>query len=139
MGEPQKTVSDWNPPAESYTPRDKTTILNGVTPESWHCIDCDFDTSPGSLSRVDMEEAIKKLGSAWDLMGVGIPTTYDEKSEVYMVRDAIWKKAGIEEMGGCVCIACLEKRIGRRLKPKDFTDHPFNSLPGTPRLLDRRG
>jgi hypothetical protein len=39
---------------------------------------------------------------------------------------------------GCLCIGCLEKRIGRRLKPKDFTDHPFNQLPGTPRLLNRR-
>jgi hypothetical protein len=43
-------------------------------------------------------------------------------------------------MGGCLCIGCLEKRIGRRPKPKDFDpDHPFNEMPTTPRLLDRRG
>ena len=45
-------------------------------------------------------------------------------------------------MAGCLCIGCLEKRIGRRLKPKDFLrGDPFNDdlLPGTPRLLKRRG
>jgi hypothetical protein len=41
--------------------------------------------------------------------------------------------------GGCLCIGCLEKRIGRRLIADDFADHPFNSLPGTPRLMERRG
>jgi hypothetical protein len=41
-----------------------------------------------------------------------------------------------------LCIGCLEKRLGRRLKPKDFQrDHPFNAyhMPCTPRLRDRRG
>jgi hypothetical protein len=58
----------------------------------------------------------------------------------YTVRDLIWAKAGMEPFGGCLCIKCLEKRIGRRLKPKDFLKgHPFNSLPGTPRLIERRG
>jgi hypothetical protein len=36
--------------------------------------------------------------------------------------------------GGCLCIRCLEKRLGRQLKPKDFLrDHEFNDLrvPGT--------
>lgn len=60
-------------------------------------------------------------------------------AEVYTVRPAIWKRAGMEDWGGCLCIGCLEKRIGRRLKPKDFLrDHPFNSMPGTERLLSRR-
>jgi hypothetical protein len=32
------------------------------------------------------------------------------------------------------------KRLGRKLRPKDFLrDHPFNDWPGTPRLLKRRG
>jgi hypothetical protein len=60
-------------------------------------------------------------------------------SEVYMAREAIWAKAGMEPFGGAFCVGCLEKRLGRRLKPKDFQpDHPFNRMPGTPRLLDRR-
>jgi hypothetical protein len=48
----------------------------------------------------------------------------------------------MQPWGGCLCIACLEKRLVRRLKPKDFDhDHLFNSarIPGTRRLLDRRG
>ena len=48
----------------------------------------------------------------------------------------------MEDFGGCLCIGCLEKRIGRKLKPKDFLrGHPFNrpQLPGTKRLLERRG
>ncbi len=41
---------------------------------------------------------------------------------------------------GCLCIGCLEKRIGRRLTPEDFPDHVFNtSIPGSPRLMERRG
>ena len=31
----------------------------------------------------------------------------------------------MEPYGGCLCIGCLEKRIGRKLKPKDFPDHPL--------------
>jgi hypothetical protein len=43
--------------------------------------------------------------------------------------------------GGCLCVGCLEKRLGRRLKANDFRRHdPINhpSLPGTERLLKRR-
>ena len=55
------------------------------------------------------------------------------------MRDAVWKAAGLEPMGGCICIECLEKRLGRRLSPKDFPRrHPFNFLPGTERLIERR-
>jgi hypothetical protein len=65
---------------------------------------------------------------------------FDEHCEVYTVRDSVWKAAAIEPMGGCLCIGCLEKRLGRRLTPKDFLRrHPFNSLPGTERLTERRG
>jgi hypothetical protein len=43
--------------------------------------------------------------------------------------------------GGCLCVGCLEKRIGRELIPDDFdADHVFNyAYPGTPRLLERQG
>jgi hypothetical protein len=46
----------------------------------------------------------------------------------------------MEPRGGCLCIGCLEKRLGRKLRPKDFQrDHPFNrpNVPGTPRLMKR--
>jgi hypothetical protein len=51
------------------------------------------------------------------------------------VRDHVWKKAGMEPFGGCLCIGCLERRLGRKLKPKDFTGHVFNGMPGSARLL----
>ena len=49
-----------------------------------------------------------------------------ERSEYYMVYNVLWKKAGMEE--GFLCIGCLEKRLGRQLGPKDFTDAPVNNL-----------
>ena len=57
-----------------------------------------------------------------------------------MVKPAVWKAAGMDDFsGGCLCVGCLEKRLGRILNPKDFLrNHPFNSMPGTKRLLARR-
>jgi hypothetical protein len=68
-----------------------------------------------------------------------LPMTITNDSELYIVRDSVWKAAGMEPWGGCLCIPCLERRIGRRLKPKDFPRHPFNdfNMPRTERLADR--
>ena len=69
----------------------------------------------------------------------GDTITIDDRCEVYMVREKVWAEAGMEPYGGCLCIGCLEKRLGRRLRPKDFQrNHPFQALPGTDRLLGRR-
>jgi hypothetical protein len=43
--------------------------------------------------------------------------------------------------GGCLCVGCLEKRLGRRLRPKDFErDHGFNlpGMPASPQIKKRR-
>ena len=118
------------------------TDLTGVTPESWVCIDCGINTAPGIPSRVEMERRYRTWVAINKLSGADPPIaefTFDEHCEVFMVRDSVWKAAGMEPMGGCICIGCLEKRLGRRLNPKDFPRrHPFNSLPGTARLLERR-
>src|SRR5262245_54613908 len=115
--------------------------LTGLAPESWFCVDCGINTAPGFPNRVELERAyktsvaIKKLsGQAPDLATL----TFDDRCEVYTVRETVWKAAGMEPMGGCLCIGCLEKRLGRRLKPKDFPRHPFNTMPGTARLIERR-
>jgi hypothetical protein len=134
-----------NANALTYDP-DEQKDLRGVIPESWLCIDCGFNTAPGLLNRVEMGKAVeaamargewgpKAEGGNW-----GIPSYIDNKSEVYSVRDVVWQRAGMQSDGGCLCIGCLEKRIGRQLKPKDFQrDSPFNSVPtGTLRLLKRR-
>jgi hypothetical protein len=117
----------------------KEEVPEGAAPESWNCIDCGFNTSPGMLNRSELNAAIAKAkleGKNWS-----IKQSITQHSEVYTVRDAIWKEAGMEPFGGCLCIGCLEKRIGRRLRPKDFLrNHPFEQSPrGSERLRDRRG
>jgi hypothetical protein len=101
--------------------------------ESWLCVDCGINTAPGFLPGPALREELKAKGEAEQHI--------DPDSEMYMVREVIWKKAGMEPFGGCLCIGCLERRLGRRLKPKDFDRHsPFNRIPtGTPRLLNRQG
>jgi hypothetical protein len=109
---------------------------NGLVPESWLCVDCGLNTAPGLFNRAALEQAFT---AAADDAGVDQSITW--QSEVYMVRDRVWQRAGMQPFGGCLCIACLKKRIGRRLRPKDFPrKHPFNTVPaGSPRLLNRRG
>jgi hypothetical protein len=106
----------------------------GKMPESWACIDCGIDTAPGLMNREQLEQAL-----ALDWNDQVVNQTVDERAEVYTVEPKVWEAAGMELMGGCLCIGCLEKRIGRTLTAKDFVrGHPFNSLPGTKRLLARR-
>ena len=42
----------------------------------------------------------------------------DTINEYYMVKHKLWKKA--VGRNGMLCILCLENRLGRKLKPKDF-------------------
>ena len=112
----------------------KKTDLRGKMPESWACIDCGINTAPGFLDRKQMEQAL-----ALDWNDQGVHQTIDEFSEVYTVKPKIWKTAGMGPMDGCLCIGCLERRIGRVLTPMDFArKDPFNKMPGTERLLTRR-
>lgn len=109
--------------------------LRGKMPETWACIDCGINTAPGHLGREQMERAF-----ALDWNGQGVTQHYTERTEIYMVKDPIWKAAGMVPMGGCLCIGCLERRIGRTLMPRDFLrKSPLNQMPGTKRLLARRG
>jgi hypothetical protein len=107
--------------------------LKGLISESHCCIDCGYNTNPGAPTRAETEQAFAAGNRS-------VPVTYDERSEVYIVHDHVWQKAGMEPSGGCLCVGCLEQRIGRRLTPDDFADHVFNTtLPGTTRLLERQG
>ena len=86
------------------------------------------------ITRKEIELAILLYGEAEQHM--------TDDQEVYTVTKEVWQATGLDDMGGCLCIGCLEKRIGRRLKPKDFPpDHPFNApdFPATQRLRKRRG
>src|SRR5262245_55165085 len=109
----------------------ETGIPDGLVTEDWLCIDCGMNTAPGVPDGLTTIREIEATAAS--------RMTVDYHSEVYTVRDAIWKKAGMEPFGGCLRIGCLEKRLGRKLKPKDFLrGHFFNAIPGSPRLVDRR-
>jgi hypothetical protein len=105
------------------------------TVESWLCVDCGMNTAPGILDGPTMRRELALKGSADNRVG--------DDSEIYTVWPKLWKKAGMKPWGGCLCIGCLEKRLGRRLKHSDFDpSSPFEQVPlctkGTERLLDRR-
>jgi hypothetical protein len=108
--------------------------MRGVIPETWACIDCGINTAPGFLSRARAEEA---FAADWNHQGV--KQTVNEWSEIYSVKPGVWKAAGMQPMGGCLCTGCLERRLGRTFVPKDFLrNHPFHWLPGTAQLMERR-
>jgi hypothetical protein len=118
--------------------------LDGV-PESWLCADCGYDTAPGWLTQAQVRARCEAVGyerAADEVADRQAALAHDpavaSRWEIYMVRPAVWARAGMEPFSGCLCVACLEKRLSRKLKPKDFSDHMFNILPGTPRLLARR-
>ena len=80
------------------------------------------NTAPGIMNRAEMENA--------SAMGTGVEQTFCDQSEVYTVFPWVWKATGLGVFDGCLCIGCLEKRIGRTLTPDDFPqDHPFNIMP----------
>ena len=70
-------------------------------------------------------------------VGCGQNVAYLEEF-AYMVRDAVWDEGGAGS--GCLCVGCLEARIGRQLEPGDFPDLPFVTDPRyvrSPRLVAR--
>jgi hypothetical protein len=48
-----------------------------------------------------------------------------EIREYYMLRGDVWFKANPAGRG-MLCVGCVERRLGRRLVPADFTDAPVN-------------
>ena len=54
----------------------------------------------------------------------------------YLVEDAVWAASGLKPDGGKLCIGCLERRLGRRLKRDDFESEIIGSSQSL-RLRDR--
>jgi hypothetical protein len=104
---------------------------DGHVTEDWLCVDCGVNTAPGIPDGATVLKQLNDTGSS--------PAQVGPDTEVYTVRNTIWKKAGMEPFGGCLCVGCLERRLGRKLKPKDFLrGHSFNEMPGSERLLKRQ-
>ena len=102
------------------------------TPLTWHCVMCGTNTHPGAKGRIALREDLATKGKS--------RLRFDHRTEVYRVHDAVWKRAKVAPHDGCLCIGCLERRLGRKLKPKDFDlSHPLDAIPGSKRLLQRRG
>jgi hypothetical protein len=117
------TASNWSPDIDA----------RGHIPESWNCTDCGVNTAPGMKNRVQTETAL--------IIGTSAEQEINEQSEVYTVKPKVWKAASMEDFGGCLCIGCLEKRLGRFLTPKDFVRNNglnMKHVPCTRRLQARR-
>jgi hypothetical protein len=83
------------------------------------------------LLNVDMTEPKPLVDFSCEDCG----SDYDEH---YMVQNDIWKVYGAGK--GMLCIGCLEKGMGRKLRGQDFIDLPINEInPETQslRLRDR--
>lgn len=68
----------------------------------------------------------EEKGEAWQrglCLGCGIHT--HEVREYYMVKAPVWLAAN-PASEGMLCIGCLEFRLGRSLRPADFTECPLN-------------
>jgi hypothetical protein len=105
-------------------------------PDSWLCVDCGHNTAPGCFTRAQVKYQIDAAPKDVDIsVTLGERTPEDE---IYMVHRQLWKQAGMQPWGGCLCIGCLEARLGRRLQPFDFPNHPLNWVPGSVRLQMRR-
>jgi hypothetical protein len=86
--------------------------LKGIFPESWNCINCGRHTAPGMPNRSEMAKALAATEAAGE---EGVDLSIDDRAELYGVRNKVWKAAGMKPKGGCLCIGCLEKRLGRKL------------------------
>ena len=61
-------------------------------------------------------------------------------TQEYLVYRDVWVgEAGLDPECGFVCLACLEKRIGRRLVTEDFSPYPCTVYTMDHTLIDRIG
>ena len=97
----------------------------GLTAFDLHCVDCGVNTAPSIWHGRDVTPA---LPGSW---------------EFYWLKPEVWTLADMEELDGSLCVGCIEARLGRRLRRKDFDFTRYeNRTPVawlTPRLRARRG
>jgi hypothetical protein len=66
---------------------------------------------------------MKRILKRDDCLDCGVDTI--DSAEFYMIRDETWLAAN-PKRDGMLCVACLEKRLGRELVTDDFTWCPAN-------------
>jgi len=97
----------------------------GLSCFSCYCVDCGMNTAPSIWRGREVEPA---LPQSW---------------EFYWVKDKVWAAAGMDKLDGSLCVGCIEARLGRRLRRKDFdftrSENRYPSHWSTPRLASRRG
>ena len=109
--------------------------LKGVMPESWCCVDCGINTAPGFKNRAQAEQAF-----AVDL----------EQSRLHAESQRVHRGLHHQGKGLAGRGHGSDGRLPVHRLPRSGSDgswwprnfvrkHPFNSLPGTARLLSRRG
>ena len=49
------------------------------------------------------------------------------KTEAYFVKDEIWDLVPKTKRKGSICLSCLEKRLGRKLKKSDFKNSDIHN------------
>jgi hypothetical protein len=89
-----------------------------------HCVDCGTNCCP----------------AVWE--GPTVLPALPQSWEFYWVKDEVWSAAGMGELDGSLCVGCLEARLGRRLRRKDFDfSRSENQIPRhyiTPLLAERQ-
>jgi len=110
-------LEEWVSPHDWKSLEELEEHLTGRIPEHHLCVDCGVNTHPGAPTKKEVAEG------TWEAWQAGETWTgvlhFGDDTEVYMVRESVWGKAGMEPYGGCLCIGCLERRLGRKLKLRD--------------------
>ena len=89
---------------------------------------------------IKAREAITRERLASRCLDCQTETSFTERGkndEYYMIHNHLWLQANPSGVGK-LCIGYLEKRIGRRLTPRDFADCSLTNFPrGSKRLISR--
>jgi hypothetical protein len=92
----------------------------------------DFSQLIGEIGSLSASAMARLDRGDWLCNDCGLVTrgeAYGDEHEYYNVHDDIWAQSGLGPNDGMLCIGCLEKRIGRKLKSDDFGNCLINTHP----------
>lgn len=86
------------------------------------------------------EEQVRIIESNGDPRCLDCNVDTDAINEAYMVHDDLWL-AAVPSEAGALCVACFEKRLGRKLRRADFRPYHLSNIadgfPTSKRLKNR--